>query len=200
MTHVPSIHPHPAPSRLWYVVAAAVALAGWGGMGLFLMTRLKDSPDRMMRFLAPGDAVLRLSKTGTYTIFHEYRSNLDGRTYDSPTVSGLDIKVTAQPGGELVTLKAGMNSNYDIGNHAGRSLFDFEVSQPGSFHVVAAYPDGRKAPQAVISIDQGFVGDLLITIFASIAMVFIAMGLAVAIIVTVAVKRNRAAKLAGAPV
>jgi hypothetical protein len=83
-----------------------------------------------------------------------------------------------------------------VASHAGRSLFDFEVKEPGVYQVVASYDGGRKEPQTVLAIDRGFVGDLVMTILGSLAMAFTGMGIAIAIAVVVFIRRRRA-RLAG---
>jgi len=196
MTH-PVTHPaptqaQPAPSRAWYLVAALILVAGWAAMATFLLARLGGISEHMMRVVVPGDAELRLSEPGTYTIFHEYRSSLDGRVYDVPTLSGLEIAVRALPGRENVSLTQAMSSSYKLNAVAGRSLFNFEVQQPGAYQISAAYSDGRREPQTVLAVDRGFVGGLLLTILGSLALALAGSGIAAAIIVVVAIKRYRA--------
>jgi hypothetical protein len=184
-----------APGRRWYVVAAVIALAGWTGMALFLVSRIGDSTGRMMRVLVPGQADLVLKEPGAYTIFHESQSTFEGRVYDVAEVSGLRIAVRA--GGANVPLVASKaNTRYRVGSYAGRSLFDFEVRTPGTYQISASYDGGRKEPQTVLAVDRGFVGDLVMTILGALAMAFGGMGIAVAISVVVFLKRRRALRAA----
>jgi hypothetical protein len=186
-----------APSAAWYGLAVLVLVAGWVGMGALLATRLSGTADRMMRVVVPGEAELRLNQPGTYTIFHEYRSTLDGRVYDTPSIDGLDITVRAVSSGRLLELQHGATGSYTVGGSAGRSLFDFEVSEPGAYRIAGVYADARKEPQAVLAIDRGFIGDLLITILGAVAFAF--GGTGGAIVVAILVARRRA-KAAGAPI
>jgi hypothetical protein len=195
MTHTDASAPSPAPGRRWYVVAAVIALAAWTAMALFLVSRIGDSTARMMRVLVPGQADLVLKEPGTYTIFHEYQSMFEGRVYDVPSVSGLNI--TVRTGGANVPLAASKtNARYSVGSAAGRSLFDFEVRTPGTYQISAGYDGGRKEPQTMLAIDRGFVGGLVLTILGALAMAFGGMGIAVAIAVVVFVKRRRALRAA----
>ena len=182
-----------APSAAWYGLAVLVLVAGWVGMGTLLATRLSGATDRMMRLVVPGEAELRLNQTGTYTIFHEYRSTLDGRVYDTPSIDGLDVTVRAVPSGRLIELMRGADSSYTFSGSAGRSLFDFEVSEPGAYRIAGIYADGRKEPQAVLAVDRGFVGDLLITILGAVAFAFAGTGGAIVVAILVARRRAKAA-------
>jgi hypothetical protein len=181
-----------APGRRWYVVAAIVALAGWLAMALFLVARLSDSTGRMMRVLAPGQTDLILKEAGTYTIHHEFASTFEGRVYNVSSVSGLEIKIRARPGGAEIPLQGALQSRYSVGATAGRSLFDFEIPAPGTYQISATYSDGRSQPQTVLAIDRGFVGELVLTILGALAMAFAGTGIAVAIAVVVASRRRRA--------
>jgi len=199
MTHAgQSITQHP-PGRRWYVVAALIAIAGWAAMAVFLVSRIGDSTDRMMRVLVPGQQEIYVKEPGTYTIFHEYQSTFEGRVYDVATVSGLSVAVRTVPGGEEVPLSTASGTRYRVGSSAGRSLFNFEARTPGTYRISAAYDGGRKEPQTVLAIDRGFVGDLVLTILGALAMAFAGMGAAVAISVLVFVKRRRARMSAGRP-
>jgi hypothetical protein len=182
------------PGRLWYVLAAVIALGAWAAMALFLVSRISDSTARMTRVLVPGQTDLVLKEPGTYTIFHEYQSTFEGRVYDVANVSGLIITVRA--GGAVIPLVATSGTRYRVGSRAGRSLFDFDVRTPGTYQVSASYDGGRKEPQTVLAIDRGFVGDLVMTILGALALALGGMGIAVAISVVVFLKRRRALRTA----
>jgi hypothetical protein len=196
MTSPPSIGTR-APSRLWYGVAVLILAAGWVAMAALLMVRIGGIADGMMRVVVPGEAELRLNQAGTYTIFHEHRSTLDGRVYDTPGVDGLNVTVRAVSSGRLLELQHGADGSYTFGGSAGRSLFDFVVSEPGAYRIAAVYADGRKEPQAVLAVGRGFIGDLLITILGAIA--FAVGGTGGAIVVAILVARRRA-KAVGAAI
>jgi hypothetical protein len=185
-----------APGCFWYFIALVVAIAGWVGMGLILFSGISSMAGQMKRVLVPGQAELKLDKPGTYTIFHEHQSTMNGRVYNVENVSGLQITVRALPGGTVVPLTRGASSNYSYSGHAGRSLFNFEVRQPGTYQIIGAYSDGRKEPQTVLAISSGFLGGLIGTILGALAMAFGGMGLAIAIFVIVFIKRRRARQAA----
>jgi hypothetical protein len=198
MTHYSSPTAVRPPGRRWYVVAAVIAVAGWTAMGVFMVSRLGGSAERMMRVVVPGQADLMLKEPGTYTIFHEHQSTVEGRVYNVDTVSGLKITVQARPSGQVIPLQNAIGSRYSVGARSGRSLFDFVVPAAGTYAISAAYDGGRQQPQTVLAIDRGFVGDLILTILGAIAMAFTGMGTAAAIAVVVFIKRRRAKRTAAA--
>lgn len=184
------------PGRRWYIIAAIIAILGWTATVVFLVSRLSDSTGSMIRALVPGQVDIVLKEPGTYTIFHEYESTLDGRVYHVGDVSGLNIRVRSQTAGQDISLRSATGSRYRAMSNAGRSLFDFNVEAPGAYQIVASYDGGRKEPQTVLAIGHGFVGALVMTILGALAMAFVSMGAAIAIAVVVFLKRRRA-RLAG---
>ena len=191
MTHPMPASARPAPGRGWYVVAAIIAIAAWTAMALFLVARLGGSAERMIRVVVPGEAGLRLNEPGTYTIFHEYRTTFEGRVYNVESVSGLEITVRSRVSGATLPLQRATSTSYTVGGRSGRSLFQFEAPAPGSYLIAGAYRDGRRAPQTILAIDRGFVGDLLLTIAGGLGMAFGGTALAIAVFALVFVRRRR---------
>jgi hypothetical protein len=187
------------PGRIWYLLAVLIAIAGWIGMVMVLVAGLSGSTDRMMRILAPGQSELALDESGTYTIFHEYRSILNGRVYNVDSVSGLQVVVREKASGATLALSSTTGSNYSVGSYHGRSLFSFEARKPGVYLLSASYDDGRKQPQTVLAIARGFVGALIGTILGALASAFGGMALAITLFIVVFIKRKRA-RQATAPV
>jgi hypothetical protein len=149
------------PSRIWYAVAAAVLVAGMAGMGWALWSGLSGIQDMIVRFVVPGVGEVMLTETGTYTIFHEKESAIDGRIYSAPTIGGLTVTVTEETGGTSVPIPVktpGMRQSYTVGSHSGESMLAFDVARPGRYRVVGAYDSGRTEPKTVLSVDRGFFG------------------------------------------
>jgi hypothetical protein len=190
---VPASRP-PGPG--WYAVAVVIAIAGWIGMGVLIHAALGSIGERMFRLVVPGQAEFRLQQTGTYTIFHEHYSTVDGRVYEAGTLSGLQIIVRFR-GSAIELRRPSGRTRYSVGSYSGRSLYQFDVSEPGFYQVGAVYGDGRKAPQTVLAIDHGFVAALVGTILKAFAAGFGGMALAGVIAAVVIVKRRRALRSAG---
>lgn len=188
----PSTLPAKAPpGRGWYVVAIVVFLAGMAGMGAFLLDRLSHIADGLSRFVVPGEQTLTLAP-GSYTVFHESRSVIDGRIFDSPGLGGLAVTVTSPAGAALALEPVTMSGRYDFGGHTGFATFDFTVAEPGDYTVAGRYPDAAGGPETVIAVGRGFIGSLFGTIFGALGIAFGGAAIAAAILVTVLVRRRRA--------
>jgi len=81
------------PGRKWYAVSAIVLVGGLVVAGLVLFSRLKGLGDELRQVMMPGEAELSLDRSGTYTIFHEHESIVEGRYYSSPeAIAGLAVR------------------------------------------------------------------------------------------------------------
>src|SRR5262249_16104346 len=179
-------------SPLWFVVAGAIAVAGFIVAGLYLWPRLGSVDAGMIRVVVPGSAAIVLDKPGTYTIFHEKQSVVDGR-YASDTVAGLRVELVAQATGAPVHLLRPTNSTrYSMGGRQGASIFVFTVAQPGRYRLETDMTGG----QAVLAIGQGTAWATFTLVSGAIAIAFAGLAIAGIIVALVIWQRMRAPKVA----
>jgi hypothetical protein len=178
------------PGRIWYLVALAIFIAGMATMAIFLLTRLTGMEDGMVRVVVPGEHRLALA-AGTYTIFHETESVIDGKIYSSSGLSGLTVSVTA-PDGATVPLTAASSGRYSFSGHTGFAVFDFAAPTAGDYTLAGRYDDGATGPETVLAVGAGFLSAILGTVFGALAFAFGGAILATIIMVGTLVKRRRA--------
>jgi hypothetical protein len=185
-------------SRIWYVVAAAALLAGAVGAGMTIWSGIAGLTNALTRVVVPGTSELTLAEPGSYTIYHEYESVIDGRIYNSQNVDGLQVSLTEEEGGVTVPVApASASTRYSLGGHSGVSVLSFDIIRPGKYRLIAAYGAGRSGATAVLAIGQGFLGRLLLTIFAAIGLAFAGFAAALAIVLITFFKRRRIQRAAG---
>jgi hypothetical protein len=178
---------------MWFVVAGLIALAGFAGALFYVMPRLGAADADMIRAVVPGNAVLTLDKAGQYTIYHEKKSTVDGRYYASETVSGLRLRLTDQATGTPVKLtEPAVAANYTIGNKTGSSIYAFTIDRAGRYRLAADLAEDRSEPKAVLSIEQGMLGEMFSLIFGTMAIAFAGLGVAGAIVLAVLWRRSKA--------
>lgn len=183
------------PGRKWYAVSAIVLVGGLVVAGLVLFSRLQGLGDELQQVMVPGEVELSLDRSGTYTIFHEYESMVEGRYYSSPeTITGLAVRVTSGARGTPVELRAPpVRATYSFGGRSGVSIFSFDIEGPGRYRVSAGYPDARTEPRIVLTVGRGFVTGLVRTILGAIGIAFGTFAIAGAIAVVTFVKRRQTA-------
>jgi hypothetical protein len=180
-------------SPVWFVVAAVIAVAGFAGAVFYLMPRLAAADARMMRVVVPGNAMLVFDKPGPYMIYHEKKGTVDGRYYDSESVNGLQLGLTADATGAHVKLvDPSPGESYKIGNRSGESIYAFTLDQPGLYRLHA---DLAGSSKAVVTINQGsLVAATFRTILGALGIAFGGLAVAGAIVFVVVWQRIKAAK------
>lgn len=183
------------PSRLWYLFALLVFVAGFAAMGVFLFTQLSGLGDDLVQIVVPGEAELAL-EPGHHTIFHETRSTFEGRLYRSEGIAGLGV-VLISSAGEPVALSSSARGTYEFSGRRGVAVFSFAIEEPGTYRLSASYGEGVDGPETVLAVGKAFLGGLVFTVLGAIAIVFTCAGVAVAIAMRVFVKRRRLRTVAG---
>ena len=156
-----------------------------------LSSRLNALTDKLMHLVVPGQADLNLVQTGLYSIFHERQSVVDGQLLHSNDIGGLRVSVWSASGIDVPLAPPGASATYSIGGRAGVAIFEFEIREPGTYRLAAAYDGGRVLPRAVLAVGLGFISELGATIFGAIAILFTGLISAAVLAVVVFVKRRR---------
>lgn len=184
------------PGRIWYFIASLFVIAGLAAMAVLLFAELNGISARLTQVVVPGQAELNLNQPGSYTIFHEYQSSVDGHVYAINSVSGLVVTVTSKATGQAIpVVPATANSTYEFGGRSGRSILSFQIAAPGAYQLVAAYSDGRTEPQTVLAVGHGFLGSLVFTVLAGLGVMFAGALCTAGIVIFVAIKRHKAKRL-----
>ncbi|HVH79707.1 MAG TPA: hypothetical protein VM782_09980 [Stellaceae bacterium] len=178
-------------SRAGYVFAALCLVVGLAVGGWLVWSEVAKLGNVLTRFVVPGTAEVNLNETGTYTIFHETESVIDGKIYSAANLGGLQVTVTG-PDGKLVGLVTpNVNTTYTIGGHSGKSVLAFTIIVPGKYWIAGSYPDGQTGPQTVLATATGFVGTLVWTILGAVGAVFIGFVAALTLFLTTFFRRRR---------
>lgn len=182
------------PSWWWYVVGAAIGVAGAVFCVAFLIQRVMSVTDGMQQVVVPGEGRLTLARPGNYMIFHEYQSVVDGKVYSSsPGVAGLECVLKAGKTGHTVALSPmNMNMHYNLGGRAGVGLFQFDITEPGEYVLTGSISRPGTIAPAVLAVGGDFIKELLVTIFTCIGSMMGGVTLAVAIILLTFFKRRKA--------
>jgi hypothetical protein len=178
-------------SRAGYVLAAICLVAGvsfavW--LGLSAYWRLQNM---LTRVVVPGNDVLVLNEPGTYTIYHEPESVVDGQLYSAENVAGLRVTVAGGDGKPVAVTAPAISSSYTIGGHSGKAVWAFEIATPGSYRLSAAYPAGHAGPQTVLAIGRDVFWGIFRSIFGAIGSVMAGFAAALALVLTTYFRRQR---------
>ena len=179
-------------SRLWYLLAGVIALAGLAAAALYVVPRIDTVDQGAIRTVMPGSAVLALDTPGSYTIFHERRSVVDGRYYASDSVDGLKVTLADPRGTPVALVEPRMSSTYQMGNREGRAILAFDIVEPGRYRLSASLASGAAEPKVVLAVSQGLVGGIIRLVFATLGIAFGSLGVAGLLVAVVAWRRSKA--------
>jgi hypothetical protein len=159
----PPVPPPPAPPRVrpsrgWYIAFGcliAVSLIAAGVIWLAGRISVENQVQSFARYVAPGSAELRFKRAGQYTIYYEYRSEIDGEQVDAAETSpppGIALDLTDESGQSLELRRPGREFRYDIGGFSGVSLRRVIIPRAGLYRLRAESPGS--APFA-LSVGRG---------------------------------------------
>jgi len=142
------------PSRSHYVIGIAVLVVGIVLFAILLRTPGKAIPPEI-QIVVPGSRDLYFPEAGKYTIFYEYLSIIDNKTYStgkalSPMLAGLQSRQYYA----IIELSTPSRRRYEVGGRAGVSLFEFEIEFPGNYLFSAEYEGDVSGPDVVFAIGK----------------------------------------------
>lgn len=197
------------PSRWYFVLAAGIFLAGIVIAALVIGSSAEgffkdfdaDMGKVMQRVIVPGSGELDLSEAGSYTIFYEYRSEVNGVKYQTGSnLPDMNCSLTAGET-EVMILPSVSQAHYhfDLQDRAGIAVMKFEIEQPGTYTLACEYTDGSERPEIVLAVTKAFLSEILVPTFGFVGKLMLGMGLvcvsslaALIMVIFVAVKRGNA--------
>lgn len=183
-------NPSPGPGRKWYVVAALVFVL-IGGPALYASLQGLDGiTNGLMRTPVPGQTEVEL-EPGTWTVFYEYSGEFEGVTYNSTRTSPtMLITVSGEDGAIPVTGSTG-SFNYNIGGHAGFSIGQFKVDEPGTYTFEAALSDPSDTEEYLLALGKD-LGKSTVLLAVGVVALIGAGAIALLIFLIVIIMRSRA--------
>jgi hypothetical protein len=148
------------PSRKWYLVAAVLFSIGVIVFGVTLWAAIGEVHQKvndLKRVAVPGQVSVPLEKPGTYTVYYEKRSVMNGQPYTAPDpLPEIALKVTG-PDGESVEVSRKKSADmYDLDRYAGTGTWQFEVTKAGPYQLQV--PPAESAPDAKLVLAVGQLG------------------------------------------
>jgi hypothetical protein len=178
-------------SPLWFVLAGVVAVAGFVAAGFHVVSGLGAIESRLMQVVMPGSVALNLSEPGTYTIYYERKSVVDGRVHVGTGMSGLRLSMRG-PGGDVRLVPNSGGATYTFGGREGRSIYSFTATIPGEYRITGTLPDGRGEPKVVLAVETGLIGGMALMIGGALAMAFGGLAIAGILVIVTLLGRQRA--------
>ena len=165
----------------WYAsIGVVFALSGVGLFAFFLVTGIVHLTDSLTQVVVPGHVDLTLTQPGTYTIFLEKNSVVNGRIYStSESVNGLECVINAQGSNEQsIPIQPSRGTiSYSVNQRSGRSVWQFVLTKSGRYGFSCGYPEGVRGPELVVAVGTGVGRSIGVTVVRSLVAMFSGFGL-----------------------
>jgi len=143
--------------RQWIPPLAMVLFGGAIWIGLFvymLSTKISELSD-YHRLVVPGEMEIALHDPGTYRLYFESRSRVDGRDYAASSLPRDMLFILIASDGQETTLTPfSGTSTYEFGHYQGEVLGVFHVANPGNYTLRAWSSSGRTSSPAVVALES----------------------------------------------
>lgn len=141
-------------------MGALFAAAGIAGFVVLLVSN--TNPD--LRIVLPGSHQLELEK-GSYTLFYEYRSQINGDVFLSdPNVPGIRFFVISPEDTGVELTVSSVNKRYEFSGRAGYSVLKFAIDSAGIYTVGGGFPQGVVGPDYLFAVGKSRSGSLLLAV------------------------------------
>lgn len=151
-----------APLAMLLAIALFVALL-FGG--------LKSVDRSLTRVIVPGKTRVQLAKPGWYTIFYEYRSEVDGRMFDTgqqPPAMQCNL-ARGDTGAKVALQRPATNANYTMTHSAGYSVLAFQSNAAGEYDFSCDFQPGYSGEQVVLAMGTGIPAQIFKMVLSGLA-------------------------------
>ncbi len=144
------------PPRWWhYLIGALIIIIGFAGGILSCVSSLRDNIPEI-QCVVPGTHEIELDENGTFTIFYEYDSVVDGKTYlTDEYLTGIQVTIkTLDKSNNVPTSTPSGTFSYGWGNRSGTSILQFTVDEPGTYILDGTSGSRYSSPDIVLAVGK----------------------------------------------
>ena len=202
------------PSRWYYLLAVLIPIfACLGAIVLVVVSEptfsgilnVLDTSD-LTRIVVPGSGEIHFTEPGSYAVYYENRSVIDGVSYTRNEIPpNLICQLISQKTGAdvelLPSLAAGNIYTTSNPERSGVIFLRINIDQPGSYDFSCQYPSGRSSPKVVMAVGPNLVheffnvvGKPIVTMLIGLFIFVWACAISLLIIGIVALKRQQSMK------
>jgi hypothetical protein len=184
------------PAKRWYWIGSLAIAAGVIAGTIVAVTGIVTAVrqvDHFARIVVPGKAELSFAKAGKYTIYYEYRSEVDGQAFDTDhdVPTGLKVTITDANGQAIDSLQR-YDGDLSVSSHgiAGVAVFTFRLTAPGNYFLEVQTANAGQN-KFVVSVGKGFAGRVLRALLFGGLLALAGLAIGLPIVIRTAMKRGR---------
>jgi hypothetical protein len=184
------------PSAAWYWIGAILIFLGIAGAAGLITTGLVSTSrtvDRFGRFVWNGvPQPLTFEKGGTYTVYYEHDSKVDGVRYQTPEglKNSINMSFTPAGGGQPILLRPSNDTaSFSFSGRVGQSIGKVTIPEGGTY-IAEVQVTGYDGP-IVIAIGKGVLGKLIGFVLGGLAIGAVGFVSGLVILIVTGVKRGK---------
>jgi len=175
---------------VWYALGSLIIIAGMAGAIAGALRDMSGLDSKFTRFAMPGSVRLTLAQPGTYAIYYERRSVINGVTFQTPQTTDIKCNITSRSGEKIEINPSVLGSaTYTFEGREGTTLAEFTVPTAGTYEVACAYPSGTGA-RIALAIAPSLGGEPLAALFKWFALAVGSLGLGLSIFIVALMRRD----------
>jgi len=181
------------------LVSGLTGLATVAGFLFLIFTQLQGMAAGAQRFTVPGVRTVQIASPGTYTLFHETTSLINGTIHLAPRApASLQVQVTDATGAP-VSVQATTGGSYSVGSYEGQALMDVRFPAAGSYTITVQVAPADGPGPWVMAVNEALGPKILGLVFGGVSLMLIGLTTSaitlVAGIIVLALQRRTAASL-----
>lgn len=154
------------------IAGILLVLVAFAALALQFGNILNSNYDKV-RFTAPGSKEITLDEAGRYILFYEYKSNFEGRNYNTKNedLSNMRISISEAIGNNPIDWYYSKPTIRYVFKNAGVSWAKFDIPEPTKIKIDSYYEAGD-GPEIVMMVAGNFVSAILKKVFLMIVSFF----------------------------
>lgn len=142
-----------------YIISILIFLSGIAFFGYSVKKNYSGLGNTLRKFEFPGNAGFTLEENGSYSIYHEYITRIDGKRVDNSELNINSIKVLLYKLPENILVRLETPESYKKYSYLGRDgvkMFQFKNDGKNQYRLKSGLKDLKEPERYVLTVEKGF--------------------------------------------
>lgn len=154
-----------SPGRWLYLAALLIFMVGVLLAAVLIVSSVihfRNVRNSFIHIVAPGTTTVHLGDTGSYTIYYEYASDVEGETTPTDvTPPNMIVTITSVATGDAVDVATADSGTYSLDSSSGIAIMNFNIDKTGDYRITSRYSDGSTGGDVEFAIAHGIARNIV---------------------------------------
>ncbi|HEX3721218.1 MAG TPA: hypothetical protein VHV31_00410 [Nitrolancea sp.] len=154
-----------SPGRWLYVTALLIFFVGVLVAAVLVVSSVvhfRSVKHSFIHIVAPGTTTVHLGDTGSYTIYYEYASDVEGQSVPADqTPPNMIVTITSVATGDTVDVVSADSGTYSLDSSSGIAIMNFNIEKTGDYKITSQYSDGSTGGDVEFAIAHGIARNIV---------------------------------------